>query len=81
LDGKCPAEVYEDRESACRVVLGVFETQEDCARFHGCPERRCALEGYWPESSEPDFRRVNRLLRSFVSVAFAGPGESVAGDF
>ena len=74
LDGKCPAEVYPDRESACRVMLGMFETRDDCARFHACPERRCAIEGRWPERGRRErATRLHSVAAGFVSVAFDGP--------
>ena len=72
-DGKCPAEAYDDRESACQVMLGIFGTQEECARFHYCPERRCAIEGRWPEVGKRDHRKLIRVAAGFCGVAFDGP--------
>jgi hypothetical protein len=72
-DGRCPAKMYDDPESASRVLLGLFESQEDCARFHGCPERRCAIEGRWPRQGRPDRRVRHPMTARFVGVAFDGP--------
>lgn len=80
LQSRCPAEVYDDREGACRVMLAIFETQSDCARFHGCPARRCAIEGRWPEPGQPDDGSVHGLLAGFVGVAFCGPGGTAVQD-
>lgn len=73
MDGKCPAEVYDDPESACRVMLGLFDSQEDCARFHYCPVRQCAIESRWPKRGGRDRRRMTRVAAQFIGVAFDGP--------
>lgn len=72
MDGKCPAEVYDDPESACRVMLGLFATQEDCARFHHCPVRQCAMESRW-RTGRRDRRQMTRVAAQFIGVAFDGP--------
>lgn len=77
-DGKCPAEVYDDREGACRVMLGIFDTQEDCARFHACPDRRCAMEGRWPGLRYRG--TTHRVAADFVGAAFAGPRRIFGAD-
>jgi hypothetical protein len=73
MDGKCPAEVYQERESACRVMLGLFESQEDCARFHHCPVRECAIDGRWSKPGKRSRHCTNKVMAQFIGVAFDGP--------